>query len=137
MNWEQKMAADAVRYMVLGVVVVALLAIILIHPIEVPKYDRWFVEVHVVKKEVTEIEGETVYLLHCEEKDGKEDIFEIADEAIGERFEESDVFRQIKTGKYYKFRIGKAEDFGRYYPCVSGAVKLIDGFSEETKVQKK
>lgn len=135
MDWERKMTMDSVRYFVLGVAIVILLAIILFNPIEIPSYDHWFVEIQVVEKEVKEINGDKVYLLHCEDSEGKQDIYEIAKEAIGERFEEPGVFREIKTGKYYKFQIGKAEEFGAYYPCVCGAVKLIEGFSETTAGQ--
>ena len=54
MDWERKMTMDSVRYFVLGVAIVILLAIILFNPIEIPNYDHWFVEIQVVENEYLE-----------------------------------------------------------------------------------
>ena len=102
----------------LGIGAVVIAALLMWNPFRgFKRYDRRFVEVQV---------------LHCMKQDGQEEIFEIANEAIGERFEESIVYRQIKSKKYYNFRVAEAEEFDSHYPCICGAVTLIDGFTEET-----
>ena len=80
MNWGKAIALG------IGAVVVA--AFLMCNPFRgFKRYEQRFVEVQVVKKEIMNIEGEDVYLLHCLKQDGQEEIFEIANEAIGERFE--------------------------------------------------
>ena len=117
----------------LGIGAVVIAALLMWNPFRgFKRYDRRFVEVQVVGKEIMQIDGEDVYVLHCMKQDGQEEIFEIANEAIGERFEESIVYRQIKSKKYYNFRVAEAEEFDSHYPCICGAVTLIDGFTEET-----
>lgn len=135
MNRERTTAIDVARYIFFGAVTV--LVIVLMFQIPVKNYDRYYVEIRVVKKEIREVNGEDVYLLHCEDRDRNSVIYEIAKEAIGERFEEDEVYKTIRTGKYYKFRVAKIEEFDSHYPCICGAVKLIDGFSEETEAQGK
>lgn len=137
MNWEHKMDMDAVRYIVLGISVIIILAILMFNPLEITRYDRQSIEVQVIKKEIAEADGDEIYLLHCQEQDGKQDVFEINAKSIGERFERADVYRQIKTEKYYKFRVAQKEEFDSRYPSICGAVKLIDGFSETTEAQGK
>ncbi|MCI9534730.1 MAG: hypothetical protein HFG53_07955 [Lachnospiraceae bacterium] len=123
MNWGKAIALG------IGAVVVA--AFLMWNPFRgFKRYEQRFVEVQVVKKEIMNIEGEDVYLLHCLKQDGQEEIFEIANEAIGERFEESIVYKQIKAKKYYNFRVADREQFNSYYPCVCGAVTLIEGFTD-------
>ena len=75
-----------------------------------------------MSKEIMQIDGEDVYVLHCMKQDGQEEIFEIANEAIGERFEESIVYRQIKSKKYYNFRVAEAENV---YSSQKGAVVTL------------
>lgn len=89
------------------------------------------VEMLVTDKEVIEIDGEKIYLLQCEDRDGTKYTYEIADEAMKENFDEKVVFHQIRRGKHYQFKVGEAEEFGAHYPCVCGAARLIEGFSEE------
>lgn len=130
MNWGKAIG--------LGIGAVVIAALLMWNPFPgFKRYDRRFVEVQVVSKEIMQIDGEDVYLLHCMKQDGQEEIFEIANEAIGERFEESIVYKQIKADKYYNFRVGEAEEFGSHYPCVCGAVTLIDGFTEQESEKEK
>ena len=137
MNREQKMDMDAVRYIVLGVVVIIILAVLMFEPgWKITRYDRESIEVQVVEKEITEENGQELYLLYCQEADGKESIFEINQEAIGERFNPADVYKQIRKEKYYKFRVATKEEFDSHYPCICGAVKLIDGYTESTETTK-
>lgn len=138
MNWEQKIDMDAVRYIVLGVALIIILAVLMFEPgWKITRYDRESVEVQVVEKEITQKNGQELYLLYCQEADGKEDIFEINQDAIGERFNPADVYKQIRKEKYYKFRVAVKEEFGSHYPCICGAVKLIDGFTETEEAREK
>ncbi|MCI8659197.1 MAG: hypothetical protein HFG54_02960 [Lachnospiraceae bacterium] len=138
MNWEHKIDMDMVRYIVLGIAVILILAILMFNPgWKITRYDRESIEVQVVEKEIRETDGQTLYLLYCQEEDGKESIFEINQDAIGERFNPADVYKQLRKEKYYKFRVAQKEEFDSQYPCICGAVKLIDGFSEPAKAEKK
>lgn len=139
MNEESRTAIDmnALKYFLMGVALILILALVMFNPIKIVRYDREPVEVQVVKKEIIEQDGEKLYLLHCVKADGEQETLELHKESIGERFEQDVVYKQIKTGKYYNFRVAMKEEFKSHYRTVCGAVKLINGFSEETTVSGK
>ncbi len=93
------------------------------------------VEVVIVEKEISEMDGKEIYLIHGEDRNGVQKTFQITNAALSERFEESKVFKEIKTGKYYKFKVADEETYESYYPSICGAVKLIKGFSPESSDQ--
>ncbi|NBH73613.1 hypothetical protein D3Z51_16700 [Clostridiaceae bacterium] len=135
MNGEQKIDVEAFKYILIGIVMVAVLAFFVIHPIKVIRYDREPVEVQVVGKEIADMDGGKQYLLHCMKADGEQETLELHEKSIGERFERETVYKQIRKGKYYKFNVAMKEEFGSHYRTVCGAVKLINGYTLETAAQ--
>lgn len=116
---------------IIGVAVILCILVFMIsHPRQDNQYDMRYVEIQVTQKEITEINDEAVYLIHTESRDGTAETFEITNAALGEHFEESEVYKEIKTGKYYKLRIAEPEAYESYYPSICGAVTLINGFTE-------
>lgn len=128
MNKEHNLIASNIGNIVGMVIIICILAFMIFHPRKENQYDVRYVEIFVEEKEITEINDEAVYLIHTKDRNGNPETFEIANEALGERFEESHVYKEIKTGKYYKFRIADPETYKSYYPSICGAVTLIDGF---------
>ena len=83
-----------------------------------------------VQKALREMDGEQVYLLKTEDREGREALYEINQEALNERLKVEGVYGEFKSGKYYKFRVAGKERYDSHYPVVCGAVSLIEGFSE-------
>ena len=129
--WERKSAGDLMKFIAIGVFAVILVVLYIYKPWAGKQYEQYMVEMLVTDKEVIEIDGEKIYLLQCEDRDGTKYTYEIADEAMKENFDEKVVFHQIRRGKHYQFKVGEAEEFGAHYPCVCGAARLIEGFSQE------
>lgn len=122
------------KFVLLGAAFILCIIVMLSIPRERAEYDTWSVEIQVVEKEIAEIRGDEIYLIHTEDRDGKQAVFEITAEAIGDHFTEKGVYDEIKTGKYYKLKISDPEVYDSYYPAICGAVKLIEGFSAESGV---
>ena len=135
MDRKNYMAIDIWKYFLLVVIVGALLLLLYLHPRQGTDYDREMVEVVIVEKEISEMDGKEIYLIHGEDRNGVQKTFQITNAALSERFEESKVFKEIKTGKYYKFKVADEETYESYYPSICGAVKLIKGFSPESSDQ--
>ena len=135
MNGGRKIDLEALKYILMGVVMVAALAFFVTHPIKVIRYDREPVEVQVVGKEIADRDGGKQYLLHCMKADGGQETLELHEKSIGERFEREIVYKQIRSGKYYKFNVAMKEEFGSQYWTVCGAIKLINGYTLETAGQ--
>ncbi len=132
---EHNRTVKGIKYIFCGIGLVAIvfLAVIIWNAIDLERYnyERYTVEVLVVKREARNTDERDLYLLHCEKKDGKQEIYEINKAAIGERFEEYDVFREIKVGRYYRLELAETREFDSVYPCICGAAQMIDGFTEE------
>lgn len=124
---------DGWKYVLLAVIVAVILLFLYLHPKQGTNDDREMVEVVIVEKEISEMDGKEVYLIHGEDRNGVKKTFQITNAALNQRFEESEVYKEIKTGKYYKFKVAPEETFGSYYPSICGAVKLIEGFSPESE----
>ena len=101
--------------------------------------DTWVVEVHVLEKETVtredkETGSEVVYLLSCEDASGSTQVFELTDTALDGKFEAEKAFKELRTGKYYKFRVGwrgpGIEGRAGHHPSIYGAVKM-EGFNLE------
>lgn len=101
--------------------------------------DTWVVEVHVVEKETVTREDkdtgtEEVFLLNCEDASGGTQVFELTDTALDGKYEAEKAFKELKTGKYYKFRVGwrgpGIEGRSGHHPSIYGAVKM-EGFNLE------
>ena len=125
------------KYILIGILAVILIGIGSMLPKinwKLPKrrsHEITLVEAYVARKEITQIDGQDVYLLHTEDRDGNEIIYEISQEALGDRFDAKEVYMQIRKGKHYQFAVGNAEDYGCHYSYISGAATLIDGFTEK------
>ena len=128
MNKEHNLIASNIGNIIGMVIIICILAFMIFHPRKDNQYDMRYVEILVVEKEIAEIDDEAVYLIHTKDRNGNPETFEITNAALGERFEESSVYKEIKSGKYYKFRIADQETYESYYPSICGAVTLIDGF---------
>lgn len=118
------------EYALLGAAILIIISLLILYPRKPVAYKNTSVEVVIVQKEIAPIDGDEVYLLHAEDRYGQQHTYEINKAAIG-NFEEEEVYQEIKTGKYYKLRIADAQEYNGHYPCICGAVKLIDGFSPE------
>lgn len=101
--------------------------------------DTWVVEVHVLEKETVTREDkdtgtEEVFLLNCEDEAGDTQVFELTDTALDGKYEAEKAFKELKTGKYYKFRVGwrgpGIEGRSGHHPSIYGAVKM-EGFDLE------
>lgn len=132
MNGDGGFFTDGTRYIVLGILLILFMGLIMVIPRREERHDTELVEVHVVGKEIVEIDEKAVYLIHTEDRYGVQAIYEIAESALNERFKIENVYKEIKKEKYYRFRVGEADHYGCYYPCICGAATLIDGFTEET-----
>ena len=140
MDRKNYMVIDIWKYFLLVVIVGALLLLLYLHPRQGTDYDREMVEaaeklLGVWVVEISEMDGKEIYLIHGEDRNGVQKTFQITNAALSERFEESKVFKEIKTGKYYKFKVADEETYESYYPSICGAVKLIKGFSPESSDQ--
>ncbi len=122
------------KYILMGILVVLLIGVISMLP-KLPKpkqrTETQMVEVYLARKEIVQIDGEDVYLLHTEDRDGNEVTYEVSQNALGDRFDAKEVYMQIAKKKYYQLWVGKPEDYDCHYPYISGAATIIDGFSEK------
>lgn len=101
--------------------------------------DTWVVEVYVVEKETVTREDkdtgtEEVFLLDCEDASGGTQVFELTDTALDGKYEAEKAFKELRVGKYYKFRVGwrgpGIEGRSGHHPSIYGAVKM-EGFNLE------
>ena len=130
MNREGEFVKGIVKYIALAAVLAVIVVVLSFVPRRDEKHDNWMVEVHVTEKFVTEIDGEQLYLIRSEDKDGIEAIYEINEKALNERLGVESVYNEIREGKYYKFKMADRDEYGSHYPVICGAVSLIEGFSE-------
>ncbi len=130
MNRESEFIRGMMKYVVLAAALVVIVGVLAIIPRREDKRDNWMVEVRVIEKVISEMDGEQVYLIRTEDKDGREAIYEINEKALNERLEVDGVFQEIKEEKYYKFKMADRDEYDSHYPVVCGAVSLIEGFSE-------
>ena len=135
MNGNRESQIERWKYLLLGMALAAFLIFLFLHPRTENSYDTEMVEVMIVEKEITSMDGKDVYLIHGKNQKREQKTFQITEAALRKRFEEAEVFDEIKTGKYYKFKITDKETYDSYYPSICGAVKLIDGFSPESSAQ--
>lgn len=136
MNRENGFFTDGTRFIILGIFMIFFIGMLMIIPRREENHDTWLVEVHIVGKEIVEIDEEAVYLLYTEDNIGNESIYEMTQKTLNERLKVENAYKEIKKGKYYQFRVAAAEDYDCHYPCVCGAATLINGFSEETTAWK-
>lgn len=115
-----------------GLIIIGILIFLAFQPRKNNDHDMRYVEIQVQKKEITEIDDEAVYLIHTTDRYGNTETFQITNLSLPERFEEDQVYKEIKTGKYYKLRIAESQEYGSHYPSICGAVTLIDGFPPES-----
>lgn len=135
MNEYRERQIDKRNVLFLGMILAVILTFLFLHPRTANTYDTQMIEVLIVEKEITEMDGKEVYFIHGEDREGNERIFQITKAALSSHFEEADVYEEIKTGKYYKLKVSEPEMYNSYYPSICGAVKLIDGFTSEPGVQ--
>ena len=130
MNTEDAFALKGIKYIALAVAGAALVIALSFIPRREENRDTWLVEVQVLEKVIAEMDGEQVYLLRTESREGQEALYEINQGALNERLTVEGVYEEIKDKKYYKFRVAGKEKYDSHYPVVCGAVSLIEGFSE-------
>ena len=130
MNTEDAFALKGIKYIVLAAVAVLIVIALSFIPRREDNHDTWLVEVKVLEKVIAEMDGEQVYLLKTEDREGREALYEINQEALNERLKVEGMYGEFKSGKYYKFRAAGKERYDSHYPVVCGAVSLIEGFSE-------
>lgn len=130
MNRKGEFMKGIVKYIALAAVMAVIAVVLSFVPRRDEKHDNWMVEVQVTEKLVTEIDGEQLYLIRSEDKEGREAIYEINAKALNERLSVEGVYNEIKAEKYYKFKMADRDEYDSHYPVICGAVSLIEGFSE-------
>ncbi len=132
MNAEGGFIKSGMKYILGGVALIVIVAVLSVIPRrDAPRDDTWMVEIQVVEKAVSQIDGKDVYVIRTEDRDGREAIYEINKKALNERLEVEGVYNEIKEGKYYKFKMADRSEYDSHYPVICGAVSLIEGFSEQ------
>lgn len=120
-----------------AVFIIFLLVLILMANIqrEGKKNEDWRVEGKVIKKEVVTRDDEKngtekVYLIGCEDENGAVHTFELTDAAMEGNIGAKEAFREIETGKAYRFKVGWREkeimNKPGYYPSIYGAASLVE-----------
>ena len=131
--------ADKVKNIIIGAgaVIIFILVLMLLSRLqkEGEKNEVWRVEGQVVKKEVItrndEKNGmEDVYVIDCEDEDGIVHTFELTDAALDGKYDAETAYKEIKTGRAYRFKVGWQErrvmEKAGYYPSIYGAASLVD-----------
>ncbi len=99
------------------------------------KNEDWRVEGQVVRKETIIREDkdngtEEVFLIDCEDEDGVVHTFELTDTALSGNITAEDAYKEIKTGRAYRFKVGwrnrQAMDKDGHYPSIYGAASLVE-----------
>ncbi len=117
--------------------IIFLLVLILMANIqkEREKNEDWRVEGQVIKREAVTRDDEKngtekVYLIDCEDENGVVHTFELTDAALDGNISAKEAFREIETGKAYRFKVGWREkeivDKPGYYPSIYGAASLVE-----------
>ena len=93
--------------------IIFLLVLILMANIqkEREKNEDWRVEGQVIKREAVTRDDEKngtekVYLIDCEDENGVVHTFELTDAALDGNISAKEAFREIETGKAYRFKVG-------------------------------
>lgn len=136
MNQEGDFLNNGIKYILLAAAVVLIIAILSIIPRREDNHDTWLVEVDVIEKVITEMDGEDVYLLRTADRNGEEAIYEINQNAIRDTLTVEGVYEEIKTDHVYQFRVAPKDKYDSHYPAVCGAVSRIDGFIETIQAQE-
>ena len=96
--------------------IIFLLVLILMANIqkEREKNEDWRVEGQVIKREAVTRDDEKngtekVYLIDCEDENGVVHTFELTDAALDGNISAKEAFREIETGKAYRFKVGWRE----------------------------
>ena len=97
MNRQHDDPIERWKFLLLSIAVVAVLLFLFLHPRQGTDYDREMVEVVIIEKEISEMNGREIYLIHGEDRYGTQKTFQITNSALNERFEESKVYQEIKT----------------------------------------
>lgn len=133
MNRNGGFFTDGARYIIYGICFILFIGVLMMIPKDLKREETWRVEAHIIKKEVVEEDGETLYLLHTEDSIGNKATYQIVQGALNERMTAEDVHKQIRRGRYYRLKLTDGEQYGCDYPVICGAATLIDGFTEETE----
>lgn len=130
---------ENVKNIIIGgaVFIIFVLVLILMANIqkEGEKNEDWRVEGKVIKREVVTRDDEKngtekVYLIGCEDENGAVHTFELTDAAMEGNIGAKEAFREIETGKAYRFKVGWREkeimNKPGYYPSIYGAASLVE-----------
>lgn len=133
---------DKVKNIIIGAsaFIIFVLILILLSRLqkEGDKMDVWRVEGQVVEKETVVRENEEngteeVYLIKIYSLDSEDDAvhtFEMTDRALEGNIAAKDAYKEIKTGRAYRFKVGwrdkKVMNRAGYYPSIYGAASLVE-----------
>lgn len=130
---------ENVKNIIIGgtVLTIVVLVLILMAGIqkEREKNEDWRVEGQVIKREAVTRDDEKngtekVYLIDCEDENGVVHTFELTDAVMKGNISAEEAFREIKSGKVYRFKVGWREkelmDKPGYYPSIYGAASLAE-----------
>lgn len=131
METEGKSFLDGARFILGAIFIILIVGLTMMMPKGRDRYETWEKEVYIVSKESPVVNGETIYLLHGEDRDGWEMIYEITQGALSEQIMAKNAYKEIRKGKHYRFVVEDGEKYGSNYPCVLGAERLINGFSKQ------
>lgn len=133
MEQGENVLRTGIKYILLGVILILLVAVLSVMPRREDNHDTWLVEVKIIEKVITEMDGEQVYLMRTQDQNGSEAIYEINQKALNERLEVEGVYEEIKEEKVYQFRVAEKDKYNSHYPVVCGAVSRVEGFSQKTQ----
>ena len=85
-----------IKYAILAVVLMVIAGIMSTLPRREDNHDTWLVEVEVMEKVVAEMDGEQVYLIRTQNRNGEEAIYEINQQALNKTLNVEGVFEEIK-----------------------------------------
>ena len=130
---------ENVKNIIIGAAALIIFALVLVLLARIQKEgeknEDWRVEGQVVKREVVtrddeENGTEKVYLIDCEDENGVVHTFELTDRALEGNIGAAQAFREIETGKAYRFKVGWHEkrvmEKPGYYPSIYGAASLVE-----------
>lgn len=130
--FNKKIHLNGIKYILIGAAALLLLCVIAVFPKSEARYESWTVEARIVEKMITEMDGETVYLLRTEDRNGQEALYELHQKSVSKTLGAEKAYQELKDGKVYQFRVMPKEVYKSHYPAIRGAVSCPGGFSEET-----
>lgn len=96
-------------------------------------YNRHTITATVTDKAVKNSDNTGIYLIYGCDENGEITVMEITDNLLAGRFDSSDMYASIETGKTYKFTVGGSRvNLLSWYPNIYEAEECISSSTEES-----